>query len=85
MLLLAARGDPQLGLDLDGRAVRALADELRSDERREALQKALEHLQGEATGLPRVSTSLERLGRDGELAWRAFACALLAEELAEDD
>jgi hypothetical protein len=82
LLLLAAGGDPQLGLELDGRAVRALADELRSEERQHLLTATLEDLRAEAAQLPLVSSALERLARDEDLAWRAFACALLAEELA---
>jgi hypothetical protein len=82
LLLLAAGGDPQLGLELDGRAVNALADELRSDERQQALSDALEALIDEAGELPLVSAALQRLDQDADLAWRAFSCALLAEELA---
>jgi hypothetical protein len=85
LLLLAAGGDPQLGLELDGRAVTALAEELRSEERQEALAGALAALRSEAAGLPLVSMALEQLIADAELAWRAFACALLAEELAGED
>jgi hypothetical protein len=77
MLLLASGGDPQRGLDLDGRAVTALADELDSPERREALLTGLRSLEGEAP-------DAELLLAEPELAWRAYACGLLAEELAGD-
>jgi hypothetical protein len=70
MLLLAAGGDPHRGLDLDGRAVTALADELDSAGRREALQRGLRELGVDV---------------DAELAWRSFACGLLAEELAGEE
>ena len=70
MLLLAAGGDPQRSLDLDGRAVTALADELDSHERRGALLDAVHGLGAEA---------------EPELAWRAFACSLLADELAGEE
>jgi hypothetical protein len=77
MLLLASGGDPQRGLDLDGRAVTALADELDTPERRETLLAELRSLTGEAS-------EADLLLAEPELAWRAFACGLLAEELAGD-
>lgn len=77
MLLLASGGDPHRGLDLDGRAVTALADELDAPDRREALLAGLRSLAGEAP-------DAELLLAEPELAWRAYACALLAEELAGD-
>lgn len=52
-LLVAAGGDPAHGLDLNGRAVSALADDLREIDRQIA----------------------------PEIAWRAYACSLLAEAL----
>lgn len=75
MLLLASGGDPNRGLDLDGRAVTALADELDTPERRETLLAGLRSLAAET---PRAETLLA----DPELAWQAFACGLLAAELA---
>jgi hypothetical protein len=53
-----------------------LARDLDTAARREAFSAAVGRLEGE----PAV---LERL-RDRELAWRAYACALLAEALGED-
>lgn len=82
LLLLAAGGDPTRELDLSGRAVTALAAELATEKRRAALGAGLTELRPEATGLTVVSASLEILAGDGDLAWRAFACALLADELA---
>jgi hypothetical protein len=82
--LLAAGGDPFRGLDLDGRAVRALADDLDGPERRAELERGLAELREAADGLPLVTGRLEALERDPDQAWRWFACALLAEELASD-
>ena len=81
MLLLAAGGDPRLGLDLDGRAVTALADELAEPRLRAELAGALARLRPQARDLPFVTVGLETVLADEELAWRAFACGLLAEEL----
>jgi hypothetical protein len=84
-LLLAAGGDPRRELEPDGRAVTALADDLDGAEPRAQLREALERLAAEADGLPRVSAALSKLLADDGLAWRAFACARLAEALAESD
>jgi hypothetical protein len=83
MLLLAAGGDPHRGLVLDGRAVVAVANDLDTPERQDALDRSLAALQGEAEGLPTVTASLERLRSDRPLAWRSYAAGLLGEELAE--
>jgi hypothetical protein len=83
MLLLAAGGDPHRPLELDGRAVNALAAELDLPERREALARGLRELRAEASGLPGAETALDTLLGDGDLAWRAYAAGLLGEELAE--
>jgi hypothetical protein len=74
LLLLAAGGDPRRDPELDGRAVTALAGELDRPERRAALQGALRVLRDGA----------DELLADPEVAWRAFACALIADELAEE-
>ena len=81
MLLLAAGGDPHRELELDGRAVSALAAELDRPERRTEVSRGLEVLRGEAAGLANVSQALAELLLDAGLAWRAYACALLADEL----
>ena len=81
VLLLATGGDPQRGLDLDGRAVTALAADLDEPSRRDELRRGLEQLRGDGEGLPAVCALLSDLLSDPELAWRAFACAVLAEEL----
>jgi hypothetical protein len=81
MLLLAAGGDPTRELELDGRAVTALAADLDSHARRQELTVRLRTLHPPAAGLPLVERSLARLLADDDLAWRTFACALLAHEL----
>jgi hypothetical protein len=81
--LLATTGDPRREPDPDGRAVTALASDLDAPERRAALAEGLESLAATAAGLQQVSTRLERLADDKELAWRWFACTLLAEELVD--
>ena len=81
MLLLAAGGDPHRELELDGRAVGALAAELDRPERRAEVSRGLEALRENAAGLANVSAALEALLLNAGLAWRAYACALLADEL----
>jgi hypothetical protein len=61
----------------DDPAVIELAGDLDSAERRTALAAAIERLDAD----PRV---LEQL-RDPETAWRAYACALLADALGDDE
>jgi hypothetical protein len=85
LLLLAAGGDPNRGLDLNGRAVSALATDLDEPERREALLSALERLRAHAQGLPHVCEALHALAEAPEVAWRAYACSLLAQELDDED
>ena len=82
--LLATAGDPRREPDPDERAVTALAADLDAPEQRAALAEGLESLAATAVGLQEVSARLERLTGDEELAWRWFACTLLAEELVED-
>jgi hypothetical protein len=77
LLVFAAGGDPHREPGLDEPAVLELARDLDSDTRRRQLADALAVVGGE-TG------SVERL-RDLEVAWRAFACGLLADALGEDD
>ena len=85
LLLLAAGGDPQRALDLGDRTVTALADDLDDPSRRAQLAGGIELLRLHAHGLPRVDETLSRLARDPDRAWRAFACGVLADELAADD
>ena len=84
LLLLAAGGDPARGLDLNGRAVSALAGELRTVDRQLALESGLAELRLQAKGLPHVSEAVHGLAGAPDIAWRAYAAALLAEELGSD-
>lgn len=81
LLLLAAGGDPERGLDLDGRAVTSLADELRTVDRQLALEDGLRELRLQAAGLPHVTEAVRGLADAPDVAWRAYAAGLLAEEL----
>jgi hypothetical protein len=83
-LLLATGGDPRRDLDPEGRAVTALAADLDSPRARAALRTGLERLAADAEGLPAVASELTALLADPERAWRAFACARLADALADD-
>jgi hypothetical protein len=84
LLLLAAGGDPRRELGVDDRAVKTLAAELWTEERRDSLVGALDDLALQARDLPRVRAAVLHLAGDPDLAWRLFALALLADELAED-
>jgi hypothetical protein len=85
LLLLAAGGDPERGLDLDGRAVSAMAEELRTVDRQLALEEGLVDLRFQAEGLPHASEAVHGLIHAPDLAWRAYAAGLLAEELGGAD
>jgi hypothetical protein len=84
LFVLAAGGDPGRGLDVNGPAVASLAAELESTERGTALAAGLERLRGDAAGLPHVSEAIHGLIDAPGTAWRAYACSLLAERLADD-
>jgi hypothetical protein len=84
MLVLAAGGDPHRDLAPDDVAVVRLAEELDRPDRRAALAAALDGLAADAEGLASVTGTLAVLRADPELAWRVYAIALLADELAED-
>jgi hypothetical protein len=81
VLLLAAGGDPTRELELHGRAVTALAADLDAFAQRTQLAQKLVSLRAPASGLPLVEGALARLLADSDLAWQAFACAVLAHEL----
>jgi hypothetical protein len=83
VLLLAAGGDPHAGLELEGRAVTAVADELFRPDRVADVERGLAALRADAGALPAVSSALDELLHNPSLAWRAYACALLAEQLDE--
>jgi hypothetical protein len=81
LLLLASGGDPERGLDLQGRAVTAMAEELRTVDRQLALEQGLVDLRFQAQGLPHASEAVHGLIEAPDVAWRAYAAGLLAEEL----
>jgi hypothetical protein len=81
LLLLAAGGNPARGLDLDGRAVVALAADLRSPERLAAIASGLDELVDQARGLAHVTEVVRALRGDLDVAWRAYAASILADEL----
>ena len=84
-LLLAAGGDPRRELELDGRAVTSLADDLETPEAKDALEDGLQALATEAEGMATVASALAQLRAQPDLAWRCYACAVLAEEMAGED
>jgi hypothetical protein len=81
MLVLAAGGDPHREVQPESKAVLVLARDLDAPDRREALQAGLVELREPASRLPLTSGLVARLEADPELAWRALACAYLADEL----
>jgi hypothetical protein len=85
LLVLAAGGDPSRGLDLNGPAVERLAGELDMPQRRSALNTGLVRLRDDAIGLRHVSEAVKALIDAPETAWRAYAAAVLAEQLGEGD
>jgi hypothetical protein len=84
MFVLAAGGDPHRDLALDSVAAERLAAELDTPERRAHLAHSLEELQARAVGLPTVLAAVETLHAEPDLAWRTFALALLADEIADE-
>jgi hypothetical protein len=83
LLLVAAGGDPHRELDVDGRAVKAIAADLHTKERRDELARSIDDLVLRVRDLPVAREAALFLAGDVDLAWRLFALALLAEELAE--
>jgi len=81
LLLLAAGGDPHRELEVDDRAVKAVALDLYSEERRDQLAQGIDGLALQARELPGVREAALFLAADVELAWRLYSLALLAEEL----
>ena len=82
--ILAVGGDPRRELDPEGRAVTALADDLDDPARKAALAEGIASVRGLVDGLPLLTGRLDALAGDESLAWRWFACTLLAEELVEE-
>jgi hypothetical protein len=83
LLLVAAGGDPHRELDVDDRAVKALAADLYTDERRRRLGRSIDELVVRARERHAAREAALFLAGDVDLAWRLFALALLAEELGE--
>ena len=73
LLVFAAGGELHRDPALDDPAVRELARDLDSPDRRAALMEVLGAME-----------EAQALQADPELAWRAYACSLLAEALGED-
>jgi hypothetical protein len=73
LLVFAAGGDLHRDPALDDPAVVELARDLDAPRRRAALMEALAAIE-----------EARALRADPELAWRAYACSLLAEELGAD-
>lgn len=83
-LLLATGGDPRRELELEDRAVSAVAADLAADDARDQLEDALARLTADSEGLAAVSDGLARLRSQPDLAWQCFAYALLADAIASD-
>jgi hypothetical protein len=83
LLLVAAGGDPHRELDVDDRAVKAIAADLYTEDRREQLARAIDALVLRVRDLPAAREGAIFLAADVDLAWRLFSLALLAEELAD--
>ena len=83
-LLLAAGGDPRRELELDGRAVTAVAEDLDEPGARDQLEDSLARLAAASTGLAAVSDALAQLRAQPDLAWQSYAGALLAEAIGSD-
>jgi hypothetical protein len=77
LFVFAAGGALNRDPALDDPAVIELAGDIDSTERRAALAAAIERLDTDPDALERL--------RGAETAWRAYACALLAEALGEDE
>ncbi len=82
LLLVAAGGDPHRELGVDDRSVKSLAADLFDEERRALLAQGLDALVLRVRDLPKARDAALFLVADSDLAWRLFALALLAEELA---
>lgn len=84
-LLLATGGDPRRELDLDDRAVSAVAGDLDAEGARNELEDALARLTADSEGLAAVSDGLARLRSQPDLAWQCFVYALLADGIGGEE
>lgn len=80
-LLRATGGDPRRELSLEDRAVETVAADLGDPTARDRFEDALAELATEAEGMASVASALAELRAQPELAWRCYACALLAEAI----
>jgi hypothetical protein len=83
LLLVAAGGDPHRDLEVDDRAVKALAADLYTEERRAQLGRSMDALVLRVRELPVAREAALFLAADMDLTWRLFSLSLLAEELAQ--
>ena len=83
LLLVAAGGDPHREFHVDDRAVKAIAADLYTGDRREQLARAVDAVVLRVRELPTAREAALFLAGDVDLAWRLFSMALLAEELGE--
>jgi hypothetical protein len=83
-LLLATGGDPRREPALDDRAVSSVAADLDAGATRERFEDALSALATEAEGMASVASALAQLRAQPDLAWQHYACALLAEAIADE-
>jgi len=82
LLLVAAGGDPHRELEVDDRAVKAIAADLFTSQRREQLARGIDVLVLRVRELPTAREAALFLAADVDLAWRLYTLGLLAEELA---
>jgi hypothetical protein len=85
LLVLAAGGDPHRELDVDAPAVKSLAADLHTAERRAGLGAAVDALVLATRDLPHTREAALFLAADVDLAWRLLALAVIAEELGRED
>lgn len=84
MLLRATGGDPHRELELDEPSVVRFAEELDTPKRREQLQRGLESLRRPEESPPKIDEAIAELLTEPDLAWRCFAAASVAAELAAE-
>ena len=82
LLIVAAGGDPHRELEVDDRAVKSLAADLYTDERRLELGRSVDALVLRVRDLTTAREAALFLAADVDLAWRLYALGLLAEELS---
>ncbi len=83
LLVHANGGDLRREPAVDDPAVKGLAAELHTDERRDLLGAGVDHLVTAARLHDIARDAILYLAADPDLAWRLFALGLLAEELDE--